>query len=414
MNYTDMTERERARRLRRPAVGLVGAPAAGTGVPARPAPAGLVAPPAAPLPAVGGFNAEAQSRGAAAPRLFVDSDGIARSGFNMGKDGRRLGLVPTDAAGVPLGTQMVSVQGLSQGTAEVGRDMRYGPPPPVVLAPQLPVQPGDQPGGINAYARAVNVVGGYQAPPMNAREAARMADLDATRGLRWNPSGPTSAVTRAVGLVRDRAAEEAEAARRRGFQGGLVRQQGESAERQEAIKAAGGVAERVFEAQGRRDEARETGAAARDVAGTRAGADKYAADKALEGKKAEVEAETIRYNRDRDDRMDREDAERRALIAKAEQERIDKNTMSYDDLDKIIGDNGGMVPLVRDVLNNPDINDGEKRRRLHNLSQKLYGRDANYIMGIYEDVAPYVDIRNRRAGVQGSGKPLPGAKWEKR
>lgn len=392
MNYTDMTEEERMRRLRRPAVGLVGAPAAGTGVPARPAPAGLVAPPAAPLPAVGGFNAEAQSRGAAAPRLIVDSDRRVRSGFNMGNEGRSLGLVPTDAAGVPLGTQMVPVQGLSQGTAEVGRDMRYGPPAPVVLAPQLPVQPGDQPGGTNAYARAVNAVGGYQAPPMNAREADRMADLDATRALRWNPSGPTSAVNRAVGLVRDRAAEEAEAARRRDFQGGLVRQQGESAERQEAIKAAGGVAERVFEAQGRRDEARETGAVARDVAGTRAGADKYAADKALEGKKAEVEAETIRYNRDR----------------------IDKNTMSYDDLDKIIGDNGGMVPLVRDVLNNPEINDGEKRRRLHNLSQKLYGRDANYIMGIYEDVAPYVDIRNRRAGVQGSGKPLPGAKWEKR
>jgi len=135
-----------------------------------------------------------------APRLFVDSDGRARAGFNMGEEGRRLGLVDADAAGVPVGVQMVPVQGLSQGSAEVGRDLRYGPPAPVVLAPP-PAPPTTE-----SYARTVNAIGGFKAPPMNAREAARMADMDATRAARWNQSGPTSAVNRAVNQIRSQGA----------------------------------------------------------------------------------------------------------------------------------------------------------------------------------------------------------------
>jgi hypothetical protein len=159
-----------------------------------------------PLPAApaAGFGAEAQRRGAPAPapspRLFIDSDGIARSGFNMGEDGRRLGLAPTDAGGVPVGIGMVPVQGLSQGSAEVGRDLRYGPPAPVVLAPP-PAPPTTE-----SYARAVNAIGGFKAPPMNAREAARQADLDATRSARWDQRGSTTRVDRAVGQIRSQGA----------------------------------------------------------------------------------------------------------------------------------------------------------------------------------------------------------------
>jgi hypothetical protein len=170
-------------------------------------PAVDVSMPAAP----GAGNAEAQSRGGVAPaavsrltspapRLFVDSDGIARSGFDMGADGRRLGLAPTDAGGVPVGIGMVPVQGLSQGSAEVGRDLRYGPPAPVVLAPP-PAPPTTE-----SYARAVNAIGGFKAPPMNAREAARQADLDATRSARWDQRGSTTRVDRAVGQIRSQGA----------------------------------------------------------------------------------------------------------------------------------------------------------------------------------------------------------------
>lgn len=134
------------------------------------------------------------------PRLFVDSDGRARAGFNMGEDGRRLGLAPTDAGGVPLGIGMVPVQGLSQGSAEVGRDLRLGPPAPMVLTPPpAPPTTAD-------WARSANAIGGYKAPPMNAREAARMADKDATRAARWDQSGPTSAVNRAVNQIRSQGA----------------------------------------------------------------------------------------------------------------------------------------------------------------------------------------------------------------
>ena len=283
------------------------------------------------------------------------------------------------------------------------------------IAPQLPAEPGDQPGGTNAYARAAGLfAASTQRPGMVSEGGGRLAEIQKQREAEMDRSryglmrpGATSANNRAWDAARR---DDARAADRRSMVEGQ-----QSVEREgHQLAAAASVAGSLFKSRAAETAAREAGGAARAVAATQAGADKYAAEKALEGKKAEVEAETIRYNRDRDDRLDREDAERRALIAKAEQERIDKNTMSFNDLDKIIGDNGGMVPLVRDVLNNPDINDGEKRRRLHNLSQKLYGRDANYIMGIYKDVAPYVDIRNQRAGVQGSGKPLPGAKWEKR
>ena len=134
------------------------------------------------------------------PRLFVDSDGRARVGFNMGEEGRRLGLVDADAAGVPLGIGMVPVQGLSQGSAEVGVPGVTDKGEPVTLARQPP------PATPESYARAVNAVGGYQAPPMNAREAERMADMDATRAARWNQSGPTSAVNRAVGQIRSQGA----------------------------------------------------------------------------------------------------------------------------------------------------------------------------------------------------------------
>jgi hypothetical protein len=94
----------------------------------------------------------------------------------------------------------VPVQGLSQGTAEVGRDLRYGPPAPVVLAPP-PAPPTTE-----SYARAVNAIGGFKAPPMNAREAARMADLDATRSARWDQRGSTTRVDRAVGQIRSQGA----------------------------------------------------------------------------------------------------------------------------------------------------------------------------------------------------------------
>ena len=134
------------------------------------------------------------------PRIFTDSDGRARAGFNMGEDGRRLGLVDADAAGVPLGIGMVPVQGLSQGSAEVGRDLRLGPPAPAVLTPPpAPPTTAD-------WARSANAIGGYQAPPMNAREAARMADLDATRAARWDQRGSTTQVDRAVGQIRSQGA----------------------------------------------------------------------------------------------------------------------------------------------------------------------------------------------------------------
>ena len=165
-----------------------------------------------PMPgAPGAGNVEAQIRGGVAPaavsrlpspapRLFVDSDGIARSGYDMGEDGRRLGLAPTDAGGVPLGIGMVPVQGLSQGSAEVGRDLRYGAPAPAVLTPPpAPPTTAD-------WARTTNAICGYEAPPMNAREASRMADKDATRAARWDQRGSTTRVDRAVGQIRSQGA----------------------------------------------------------------------------------------------------------------------------------------------------------------------------------------------------------------
>lgn len=134
------------------------------------------------------------------PRLFVDSDGVARSGFNMGEDGRRLGLAPASAAGVPVGVTLAPVRGLSQGSAEIGIPGATDKGAPVALPPQAP------PATPESYARAVNAVGGYQGPALNAREAARMADMDATRAARWNQSGPTSAVNRAVGQIRSQGA----------------------------------------------------------------------------------------------------------------------------------------------------------------------------------------------------------------
>jgi len=134
------------------------------------------------------------------PRLFVDSDGRARAGFNMGEEGRRLGLVDANAAGVPVGVTLAPVRGLSQGSAEIGVPGVTDKGEPVTLAPQPP------PATPESYARAVNAVGGYQAPPMNAREAARMADMDATRAARWDQRGSTTQVDRAVNQIRSQGA----------------------------------------------------------------------------------------------------------------------------------------------------------------------------------------------------------------
>ena len=134
------------------------------------------------------------------PRLFVDSDGRARVGFNMGEEGRRLGLVDANAAGVPVGVTLAPVRGLSQGSAEIGVPGVTDKGEPVTLAPQPP------PATPESYARAVNAVGGYEAPPMNAREAARAADMDATRAARWDQRGSTTQVDRAVGQIRSQGA----------------------------------------------------------------------------------------------------------------------------------------------------------------------------------------------------------------
>lgn len=139
-----------------------------------------------------------------APRLFVDSDGRARAGYNMGQEGRELGLVPADRGGVPEGIQMMPVSGLSQGSMSIGRDLAAGPPAPVALRPEeLPVAPGV---ANERYGRAVGAMGGFVAPPMNAREQARAADMDATRAARWDQRGPTTGVDRAVGQIRSQGA----------------------------------------------------------------------------------------------------------------------------------------------------------------------------------------------------------------
>lgn len=135
------------------------------------------------------------------PRLFVDSDGRARAGYNMGGEA---GLVPADRAGVPIGMQMVPVQGLSQGSMSIGRDLAAGPPAPMALRPEeLPVAPGV---ANERYGRAVGAMGGFVAPPMNAREQARANDMDATRAARWDQRGSTTQVDRAVGQIRSQGA----------------------------------------------------------------------------------------------------------------------------------------------------------------------------------------------------------------
>lgn len=139
-----------------------------------------------------------------APRLFVDSDGRARAGYNMGQEGRELGLVPADRGGVPEGMQMVPVTGLSQGTMSIGRDLAAGPPAPVALRPEeLPVAPGV---ANERYGRAADAMGGFVAPPMNAREQARAGDMDATRAARWDQRGPTSQADRNVQTIRSQGA----------------------------------------------------------------------------------------------------------------------------------------------------------------------------------------------------------------
>lgn len=138
------------------------------------------------------------------PRVFTDSDGIARAGYNMGPDS---GLVRANAEGVPEGLQMVPVRGLSQGSMEVGvpgsADMA-GPPAPIELAPEAPpVAPGV---ANERWGAAVNAVGGFQSPALNPREAARMADMDATRAARWDQRGSTSLVDRNVQNIRNQSA----------------------------------------------------------------------------------------------------------------------------------------------------------------------------------------------------------------
>jgi hypothetical protein len=130
------------------------------------------------------------------PRLFVDSDGRARAGFNMGGEA---GLVPADRSGVPIGMEMVPVTGLSQGSMEIG--IPQGTGRRFALAPEAgPATP-------ESYARAVNAVGGYQAPPMNAREAALQGDRDLTRTNRWSmEGGPTSAMNRRSQAMRSQGA----------------------------------------------------------------------------------------------------------------------------------------------------------------------------------------------------------------
>jgi hypothetical protein len=134
--------------------------------------------------------------GGMAPRLFVDSDGRARAGFNMGGEA---GLVPADRSGVPIGMEMVPVTGLSQGSMEIG--IPQGTGRRFALAPEAgPATP-------ESYARAVNAVGGYQAPPMNAREAALQGDRDLTRTNRWSmEGGPTSAMNRRSQAMRSQGA----------------------------------------------------------------------------------------------------------------------------------------------------------------------------------------------------------------
>ena len=169
----------------------------------------------APLPAAPGAGA-ATGQGAGmpvapgdVPRMFVDSDGIARAGYNMGGEG---GLVPADAGGVPIGMQMVPVQGLSQGSMSIGvandPNRNYSPRIALGADPYAPVTP-EQYGGAVDRARSVL---GPRGPQMDAQgrtatQAGIQADRDLTRANRYSmEGGPTSAMNRRSQQLRSQGA----------------------------------------------------------------------------------------------------------------------------------------------------------------------------------------------------------------